>query len=101
MFTVAAMGTTAAFEDAGAAKLPKFTLAQLFGLTPVSAPNGWSAIVVGSEASGATSAYTLTAQGATLVPFKVPRGHAQAIVLPNHSLAVVGGDATTMESFIR
>jgi hypothetical protein len=100
MFSVG-VGIMAPEEDAGSAMLPvKYTIAQLFGLTPKSAPNGWSAIVVGSTASGVTSAYKLTPEGATLVPFKVPRSHAQAIVLPNNSLALVGGDATTMESFI-
>jgi hypothetical protein len=78
-----------------------FVTTQVFGLNPPSASAGWSALVVGNDASGMTSAYKLTQSGTpTLIPFRVPRSHAQAIVLPNGSLGLVGGDATTMESFI-
>jgi hypothetical protein len=75
-------------------------MAQVFALQPTRATSGWSAMVVGSEASGATSAYEISARAVTAVPFRVPRSHAEAIVLPNGSIGLVGGDATTLESFI-
>lgn len=87
--------------DAGATTWPSLPVtlvtAQLFALTP--SPNP-SAIVVGSEKSGASSAYILTPTHVTRVPFKVGRTNVQAIVLPNGSLGIVGGDSGTLESFI-
>lgn len=87
--------------DAGGLTLPvTLSMAQSFTLAPTSAPAGWSAMVIGTESSGVTSAYRVGRDGVAFVPFRVPRSHAQAIVLPNGSIGVVGGDATTMESFI-
>ncbi len=103
----AASSSTAsgAGSDAGASwpALPvTFKTAQVFGLTNASSPLGsYSAVVVGTESSGATSAYLLTPTSVTPLPFRVPRSHAQAILLPNFSLGVVGGDSGTLESFIR
>jgi len=90
--------------DAGApwAPLPvTFTQAQVFGLTNTTSPQGYSAVVVGTEASSASLAYILTPQSVTPVGFRVPRSNAQAAILPNGALCVVGGDSGTLESFIR
>jgi hypothetical protein len=78
----------------------KFVTAQVFALSGVGDAGDFAAVVVGTEASGVTSAYKLTASSATPLPFRVPRSNAQAILLPNGSLGVVGGDATTIETFI-
>jgi len=78
----------------------KLALAQAFTLAPNGTKSAWSAMIVGTETSGVTSAYELNASTVTAVPFRVPRAHAQAITLPNGSIGVVGGDATTLESFI-
>jgi hypothetical protein len=97
--------TTGSLVDGGpplmTSSLPvTFVTAQAFALSGVGDTNDFAAVVVGTEASGVTSAYKLTASRATLLPFRVPRSNAQAIILPNGSLGVVGGDATTIESFI-
>jgi len=97
------VGNLGSGGDAGivTSSLPvTLTHAQTFALTPTTPPNRWSAIVIGSEKSGASSAYLLTANGATPVDFRVTRMNAQGIILPNGSLAVVGGDSGTVESFI-
>jgi len=90
--------------DAGSAwaSLPvTFVSTQVFGLTATTSPGGASAVVVGTESSSATSAYLLTPMTAKLIPFRVPRSNARALILPNGSLGVVGGDSGTLESFIR
>jgi hypothetical protein len=78
------------------------TSAQVFALTTTSSPQGtYSAVVVGNASSGAASAYLLTPTSVTPIQFQVSRTHARAIILPNGSLGVVGGDSGTLESFIR
>ena len=76
-----------------------FSQAQAFLLDPT------HVVVVGTEkGSGTLSAYELTQGGkgnpAIPVTFRAPHSLANAIILPNGSLAVVGGSAT-MESYIR
>ena len=76
------------------------TSTQVYALTDSTGPQGASFIVVGTQASGTTVAYTLTQTAVTPVPFRVNRTHGQSALLPNGSLAVVGGDSGTIESFI-
>jgi hypothetical protein len=97
LFTVTSLGR---HGDAGpvTASLPvTLQTAQVFSLA---SDAGYAALVIGSEPSGTTLAYKVTAQGATPVQFRVGRSHAQGIPLPNGSIAVVGGDAAPLESFI-
>ncbi len=90
-----------ALTSSGFPELPvTFVTAQAFAISPPSAKQGPSALVIGTTADGVTSAYRLTCSSVTQVRFKATRTNAQAIVLPNNSLAVVGGDSGTMESFI-
>ena len=76
------------------------TSTQVYALTDSTGPQGASFIIVGTQASGTTVAYTLTQTAVTPVPFRVNRTHGQSTLLPNGSLAVVGGDSGTIESFI-
>ncbi len=81
--------------------LPKtFVTAQVYALTSPPAQSGYSAIVIGTEKSGASSAYILTPTSVTPVTFRATRTHAASALLPNGSLAVVGGTSGTLESFI-
>jgi hypothetical protein len=101
----AGFGGTADAGDGGSwPQLPvTYVSTQVFALAPPTSTQHGSVIVIGTERSGATSAYILTegSASALAVPFKQARTNAQAIILPNGSLAVVGGDAGgTMESFI-
>jgi hypothetical protein len=100
LFSVASSGAVTAADTGGLTLPATLSIAQAFTLAPSTAPGGWSAMVVGTEASGVTSAYRVSKEGVAFVPFRVPRTHAQAIVLPNGSVGLVGGDATTLESFI-
>jgi hypothetical protein len=77
-----------------------FVTTQVFALAPPSSSHGPSVMVIGTEKSGVTSAYMMSCTGVTQVPFKKARTTAQAILLANGSLAVVGGESGTMESFI-
>lgn len=71
-----------------------FLRAQVFDLDSA------NAVVVGVDKTGNTSAYALTQTEASPLPLRQTHPHASAIVLPNGSLAVVGG-GNTPESFIR
>ena len=59
-----------------------------------------TALVVGSEASGTSHAFRMSATMATEIPFKVSRKNASALRLPMGQVAVLGGDPT-LESFIQ
>ncbi len=79
-----------------------FVSTQLYALSDTTSPHGAAVIVIGTEKSGVTSAYIIGQKlsAAVRVPFRVGRTNAQSILLPNGSLAVVGGDSGTIESFI-
>jgi len=58
-----------------------------------------TALVVGNDAAGATHAVTVSANGATEIPLKIPRTNARAVYLPTGSIGVVGGGSGTIESY--
>ena len=92
------------------------TSAQVYGISPTTAPQGASALVIGNvavppkvdgaipasdaAAPGTTLAYIITRTSVTPVKFQVPRANGQSALLPNLSVAVVGGDSGTIESFV-
>jgi hypothetical protein len=84
-----------------------FVTAQVYALSDTTdatpPPRVDSVMVIGTRKSGLSSAYVLTPTSVTPIPFRVPgRTNVQSTILPNGSIAVVGGDdAGTMESFIR
>jgi hypothetical protein len=72
--------------------------AQVFAISGVAA--GYSAVVIGNDVNGLTHAYLLTPSSVRALAFKESRYNSRAGLLANGSLAVVGGDSGTIESFI-
>jgi hypothetical protein len=72
--------------------------AQAFAISGAAA--GYSAIVIGNDENGLTHAYLMTPSSVRALGFKESRYNGRAGLLANGSLAVVGGDSGTIESFI-
>jgi hypothetical protein len=103
-------GTSAAGDDAGTRVIDlgcaasctaapwTGSLAPALVRSDAFATKAGDALVVGSDATGATHVYRLTPTSATELPLKVARQNARALELPTGAIAIVGG-AGEIESF--